>query len=175
MTRFSLRFPEDQISAWYSRHVASPEEALIEEAIVPRVRRDGYLTKPDFLVICRWKTARTKSRCSGNHEEFIKAVTQVALSVPEERLRIGVLTLLDGVELPTASTLLHWLHPDPYPILDFRALWSLGFAGRPRYDFSLWVDYVTFCRGLTARNGVSVCILDRALWQYSKEKQKTSM
>lgn len=33
--------------------------------------------------------------------------TRVALSTPSERLRIEVLTLLDGVGWPTASVLLH--------------------------------------------------------------------
>ncbi len=37
-----------------------------------------------------------------------------------------VLRFLDGVEWPTASTILHFCGARPYPILDYRALWSLG-------------------------------------------------
>ncbi len=63
---------------------------------------------------------------SSNPEDFIKDVTHTALITPSERLRIEVLTLLNGVSWPTASVLLHFGYDNLYPILDFRALWSLG-------------------------------------------------
>jgi len=78
--------------------------------------------------------------------------------------------LLSGVGWPMASVILHWCHADPYPILDFRALWSLGLDPLPPYDFDLWRAYTGHCRGLAAA-GVTMRDLDRALWQYSKEKQ----
>lgn len=36
-----------------------------------------------------------------------------------------ILTTINGVSWPMASVLLHFGHADRYPILDFRALWSL--------------------------------------------------
>lgn len=178
MSRFSLRFPEDIISFWYAEYgnAAKPEDARIEEEIenkiIHRVRESGYLAKPDFLTICRWKTRRSQRRCASNDEEFVKAVSQVALSTSSEQLRIEIWTLLRGVEWPTASTLLHWLHPEPYPILDFRALWSLGYKKPPKYDFEFWRDYTFYCRRLAEKNNVSVRFLDRALWQYSSKNQR---
>ena len=99
-----------------------------------------------------------------------------SLASQNERIRIEVLTLLHGVSWPTASVLLHLGHPDPYPILDFRAMWSLsvdvpddtsGF-----YTFDLWWAYTQFCRKLANQCGVDMRTLDRALWQYSKMNQK---
>ena len=96
----------------------------------------------------------------------------MALATSEERLRIGVLTLLEGVELPTASVLLHLAHPDPYPILDVRAIWSLGIDKQPSYyPFEFWMAYTEACRALAREAGVSMRTLDRALWQYSSEMQ----
>lgn len=43
-----------------------------------------------------------------------------------ERARIESLTILDGVSWPTVSAILHLFHKDPNPILDYRALWSVG-------------------------------------------------
>lgn len=40
-------------------------------------------------------------------------------------MRIEVLTVVCGVSWPVASTILHYCVSDDYPILDFRALWSL--------------------------------------------------
>lgn len=168
--RFRLRFPERDILTWSSRYDYKPDPT-IENQIVPRVKESGYLTRPGFLTICHWKSPRSQPRCASNPPGFIEEVSRVALSTSDERLRIEVWTLLNGVNWPTASTLLFWLHREEYPILDFRALWSLGYAKPPRYNFTFWSAYVDFCRSLARECGVKVRTLDRALWQYSKEKQ----
>ena len=96
----------------------------------------------------------------------------MALTTSDERLRIGVLTLLQGVEMPTASVLLHLGHRDPYPILDVRAIWSLGVDKQPSYySFESWWAYTEKCRALADEAGVSMRVLDRALWQFSSEMQ----
>jgi hypothetical protein len=95
----------------------------------------------------------------------------MAFSTFNERLRIEILMLLSGVSWPMASVILHWGHPEPYPILDFRALWSLGIPQPPVYNFELWQKYTQTCRQLAQQIGVSIRTLDRALWQYSKENQ----
>ncbi len=76
---------------------------------------------------------------------------------------------LEGVGVPTASTLLYFAFPDAYPILDVRALESLGVKPRSQYPVSLWLGYLGACRELAARCGVSLRTLDKALWQHSRE------
>jgi hypothetical protein len=66
---------------------------------------------------------------------------------------------------------LHFGHTDQYPILDYRALWSLAVDPPPPYSFSIWWRYVEFCRTLAKKCDVSVRTLDKALWQYSNENQ----
>jgi hypothetical protein len=74
--------------------------------------------------------------------------------------------------LADASVLLHFGQKDPYPILDFRALWSLGLDEGPSvYNFKFWWEYVECCRDLRTKAGTTMRTLDRALWQYSKEHQ----
>ena len=124
-----------------------------------------------FLVVCRWKSPRSQPRCRTNSPEFICEVTRCALSTPAERLRIEVLTLMNGVSWPTASVILHFFHPDDYPILDFRALWSLKSAVPQPYEFVFWQAYTRHCRKLSKLSGVSMRTVDRALWQFSKENQ----
>jgi len=102
----------------------------------------------------------------------VEETTAAALRASDERLRIGTLTLLDGVSMPTASVLLHLAHKDPYPIIDYRALWSLGIENPPpSYSFEFWQAYTRMCRSLARQAGVSMRLLDRALWQFSKEQQ----
>jgi len=155
---FELRFDKSSIPEWAARYPADYDEE-VETIIAPQVRARGYFMKSEFLKLCRWKTPRSKPRIASNPEDFIQEVTRTTLSTPSERLRIEVLTLLSGVSWPTASVLLHFGHTDPYPILDFRALWSLGIdSEQTEYDFDFWWAYTQFCRQLAKEVGVSMRI-----------------
>ena len=72
----------------------------------------------------------------------MQEVTRTAPSTSDERFRIEVLMLLRGVDWPTASVILHFAHGERYPILDFRALWSLGFENTPRYEIDFWMAWL---------------------------------
>jgi hypothetical protein len=106
-----------------------------------------------------------------NSDTFVEEVTAFAFAAKDERARVESLTLLDGVLWPTASVILHLFHSDPYPIMDFRALWSLSADVPDQYCFSFWWDYVGECRLLRSRCGTDMRTLDRALWQFSKQNQ----
>jgi len=136
------------------------------------VQRVGYLNKSQLRLVARWKSPRSAGNVERNDDRYVKEITSWAFSAKDERSRIQVLTLLDGVLWPTASVVLHLFHKDSYPILDFRALWSVGSDVPKQYSFSFWWPYVLFCRELAQRNAVDMRTLDRALWQYSKENQK---
>src|SRR5215469_13115924 len=88
-------------------------------------------------------------------------------SAKTEEARIGCLLALNGVYYPVVSVLLHFAFPDEYPILDFRAMWSLGMEERNDYSFNFWIDYCTRLRELAKEYGVDMRTLDKALWQYS--------
>lgn len=171
MSEFRLRFDEQKILFWGNRYPAA-DDREIETTVVPSIRKIGYLTKPHFMNLCTWKSPRIKSHCEKNEPDFIQAVTETAFSTRDERLRIEFLRLLKGVEWPTASVILHFGSEDPYPILDFRALWSLGVKPPSYYDFDFWWHYTLYCRKLAKKSGVTMRVLDRALWQFSKENQK---
>lgn len=138
------------------------------------VQHRGYLTKSELEKVAFWKSPRSAGHVKKNSGEFVREVTRFALSAKDERARVESLTLLDGVRWPSASVILHLYHRDEYPILDFRALWSVSIDVPLEYDFDFWWEYVKFCRSLTAASGVESRTLDRALWQYSKENQKPS-
>lgn len=71
-----------------------------------------------------------------------------------------------------ASVLLHFFHTDPYPIIDYRALWSLSLEQTySYYTFGAWWRYVEACRRFSREAGVDMRTLDRALWQFSNENQ----
>ena len=65
-----------------------------------------------------------------------------------------------------ASVILHFTFPDRYPIVDERAMNSVG--GSTRYTFEKWLSYVKLCRQKASDYGVSMRVLDQALWTYDK-------
>ena len=168
---FKLQFTEKAIRQWAEEYYFEYDNE-IESIIAPQVKARGYFLQDEFNRICRWKTPRSQRQVSSNPAEYIEAVTKTALAAENERLRIEVLLLLNGVRWPTASVILHFCHNDPYPILDVRALWSLGMnASDVIYNFDFWWAYTQFCRNRAEEASVTMRELDRALWQYSKENQ----
>ena len=176
---FALRFKADRIPALAKRYLeelrdeVAREERRIESRIAPAVRQRGFYTYDEFVALCRWKSRRAKSRYEAVDEELVIEATMAALGARDELLRIGTLTLLDGVSWPTASVLLHFGHRDPYPILDVRALASLGVSPPSGYSFAFWWRYVETCRRLARRHtGGDMRMLDRALWQWSADRAR---
>ncbi len=173
---FRLRFSRNEISSlaeqYNDENPDRPLEDDLEQMIGPRMRRDHCLAKKDFLELCKWKTKRTQRACASNSDYFLEAVTRIALTTSCEELRISVATLLRGVDWPTSSVILHFGYDNQYPILDFRALKSLGVKQPTQYSFPFWQEYTNYCRRLAAECGVTLRVLDRALWQYSKNKAK---
>jgi predicted RNase H-like nuclease len=167
---FRPRFPISEVMYWASRYAYADDAEV--EAIGDRVRERGWFTRDEFLTVARWKSPRSRKRCEENDASTVKDITQRALSTPDERQRIEALIQLHGVEYPTASVLLHLAHRDPYPIIDYRALWSLGVESPPAtYSFAFWWAHTQACRSLSADAGVRMRTFDRALWQFSKEHQ----
>jgi hypothetical protein len=166
---FALRFPPGRLRDYFGRYSADGDRRVMP--IADAVRKRGHFTRDEFLSVCHWKSPRSQPRCQRNEGEFVREVTSIALATKSERIRIEILQLLHGVSWPTASVLLHLGHREPYPILDFRALWSLGYKKPPEYTFEFWWAYVQAWREMAAKHRLDARTLDRALWQYSKEHQ----
>ena len=170
-----LRFCESKIKYWAERYSDTEfelEKELTDNVLVNKVQQQQYLDINLLKKIAYWKSPRRADRIDLNIESDVKEITHYAFTTQSERVRYGILTLLDGVGLPTASVILHFYHKEPYPIIDVRALWSIG-VEKDNYPFPFWLEYVSFCRDLAKSNDFDMRTLDRALWQYSRENQET--
>jgi hypothetical protein len=168
------RIPKLALDYRYGTLVEEERERRIQLEIGPSAAARGYFTFDEFLEVCLWKTrGRSAPLVASNDPEDVEEATHIALSASSERIRIGVLRSLSGVDWPTASVFLHFGHADPYPILDFRALEALGVGrGSVTYNFELWSTYVACCRDLATRAGVTMRELDRAMWQWSADRNR---
>ncbi len=168
MPRFELQFDPGEIAALAARFPPTDDAGAAAAGAAARAR--GFYTRAQFLTVCAWKTPRSRPLVAANAETAVRAATRAALAPAGERERIEALLALAGVGVPTASTLLHFAEPDRYPILDVRALESLGeTVARSTYPVAYWLEYVAACRALARRHGVGLRTLDKALWQHSSE------
>jgi hypothetical protein len=144
------------------------ERTFIEQVAKP-ARARGWLTSDEFTELVRWKTrGRSVPAFLRNDPRVMESASRVACAPetpPSERTR--PLLALEGVAYPGASVVLHFVCRTRYPILDRRALESLGYVSqRTTYTEAFWGDYVRTCRALARENGVTMRVLDRALWAW---------
>lgn len=168
LATFELQFSAAEIEALAGRFPGADDAGF--DATGGAVRARGYYTRSEFIRVCRWKTPRSAPRVAANSARMVSRSTASALATEDERARMQALLGLQGVGVPTASTLLYCVWPNRYPILDVRALESLGVKPRSVYPVGFWLEYLAACRALSARYGVDLRTLDKALWQHSKER-----
>jgi hypothetical protein len=173
MPTFKLQFPASEIEPLASRFGYPDDGRLLAAGAAARAR--GHYMREEFIEVCAWKTTRSRSKVASNTEAAVVEATGKALATSGEATRMSALLPLKGVGVPTASTLLYCAFPDDYPILDVRALESLGVKPRSQYPVSFWLQYLDACRELARSCGVSIRTLDKALWQHSKERHATRL
>lgn len=140
--------------------------------------REGDRTPATLQKIVHWKSPRIVPLFDKNSTEEVKAALDVAVSHITVAEAMAALIKLQGVGVPVASAILAAIYPDRYTVIDFRALEALGYS-----DVTFYVAYLDFCRDLAKQNMVpaqtdrpaptKLRALDRALWQWSKEKKRT--
>ena len=168
MAAFELQFPAAEIQSLALRFPGQDDPGLRVTGAAVLAR--GYYTRGEFIRVCRWKTPRSAPKVAANSARAVRRATGSALTTEDEQARMQALLGLQGVGVPTASTLLYCVWPERYPILDVRALESLGAKPRSVYPVGFWLEYLAACRALSARYDVDLRTLDKALWQHSKER-----
>jgi hypothetical protein len=166
---FALQFPASEILALAERFGYQDDPRVRAAGAAAAAR--GYYRRAEFLLVCAWKSVRSRPLVQANTPAAVRAATFAALGTDvADAARMEALLRLEGVGLPTASTLLHFAFPADFPILDVRVLEALGQPPRSGYTVAYWVAYAEACRALAAEHGVSLRTLDKALWQWSKER-----
>jgi hypothetical protein len=162
-------------AAVYDRR-AKPSDRAVEREIKAWLRGQPatkHLDKRHFLRLARWKSPRQARAYERNDPQLVRETTYHASRIANERLKVYILTALDGVSVTVAATILHFFNPRLFPIFDIRARTTLKKAGwwkRRVDDASLdaWEDYVAVMRRLSRRFRVSLRQLDKALYAYDR-------
>ena len=157
---------EEYLNLPFKRGVSNREADEQIERIFQAVRSKRQMTAQDLQETAYWKCRgnRLASRLAENDPEDVKEITRVSFACTSERLRIGALLALHGVDWSMASVILHFAIPGSYPILDVRVMRTID--GPRTYTFDRWIRVMDFCRDQTVKFGVTMRELDRALWTH---------
>lgn len=154
------------IDHWADRY-NEPADDVVLNQVGARVRERGHYNREDFLTVGRWKSQRAKSQMASNTDEMIRDITATAFSAPLP-IQHRILTLLKGVAVPMASSLLMVWRPETHTVIDIRAVASLvhmkEMADPSPNTYPPYMDYLTVCTDIAERCNRGLRQLDRALY-----------
>jgi hypothetical protein len=136
-----------------------------------------HLDKGHFVRLARWAAPRQLEAYQSNSPPFVGQATRLAYQALDPRLKVHILSGMQGVSVTVAAAILHFFHPRLFPVFDARSRTTLKKTGNwPRRvdDASVeaWEDYVSVMRRLSRRYRVSLRDLDKALYAYDRWRKR---
>lgn len=148
-------------------------------ARVRAARRRGFVSRGEFLAMCRWKSPRAQRHYLKNGAARIREASRQALAARSERRRIEPLLTLDGVSVPVASAILTLLDPRRYGVLDIRA-WQMLYAVRGvdanpagrGFTVAQWIRYLETLRAHARRLRATARAVEFTLFLCHRKRQR---
>ncbi|MEJ2249555.1 MAG: hypothetical protein P8Y97_07840 [Candidatus Lokiarchaeota archaeon] len=119
-----MKLIDDQfIKTWKEKYLENDEEKYRD--IIKLVKKDmkeiRTISKDVFEDIYKWKTRnRSIDRCDLDNYDKVQKENFSVISLLPDRVKIYVVYGLPGIRLPVASSILHFIHPEKFPIIDVR-------------------------------------------------------
>ena len=141
-------------------------------------RTRGYLTRSEFEAVCVWKSPRAIHHIKANSPSQVRTATRRALATRDEGRRLSELMALRGVAVPMASSILMFVDPARYGVIDIRVwqlLYAIGtVAKKPRgvgFTVNDWCAFLATLRSMATRFHASARDVERALFRVHQEHQ----
>lgn len=178
----SLIIDRHFIEYWHPRYDCIEHDEGEYQEILKIVKLEieiqGTLTQASFRRILKWKT-RNRTRRYVDWDEYEKYENAFHdILCLEDDDKVEKLLTLSGVGIPVASTILHFIYPDYFPIVDNRTVGVLQNSNYPlqRDAVSHYTSKIEGYREfreaigkiLTQNNSYSYREIDRALFAYHK-------
>src|ERR1035437_7294401 len=104
--KHALRIPPGKLKDYQALYDSSAEASLDKyNRIGPK---QGYLTVSQLHEICHRKSKCRADLALSNPDALVREIIAFSFSAKCEESRLGALTLLSGVQFPTASVILHF-------------------------------------------------------------------
>jgi len=146
--------------------------------IFKKTKQRGWITKSDLIAVCRWKSPRAIHHIQSNRPQIVKTISRKAIQSRNEEEKMRLLVLLKGVSIPMASSILMFLNPRKYGVIDIRVwqvLYKLGIvktnARGTGFSVSEWLLYLDIIRVHALKNNMSVREAEYILFQVHEKYQ----
>jgi hypothetical protein len=164
------------ISYWHPKYdeteTDEPEYRRLVDTVRIEMESVGSLTEQTFTDILDWKAARVKGRIDWqNIEGYLNTISRCREAQNAEKMRL--LVELPGIAVPVASTILHFIYPSVFPIMDQRTVEVLRHFGYIEHKSRDLKRYPAFMQAIAS---IQKCYprwdlraIDRALFAYHKQ------
>lgn len=166
----------DFINNWelkYDSHESDENEYNAILALIEfEINNSRTITKNTFIRILSWKSPRLKGIVKlSDYESDYKPEIERTISETNIKIKLEILLTLYGIQTPTATTILHFIYPDVFPIIDFRTLEALYhrdlIKSKSKSQKNYWIFYEVIHR-IKLETKYSLRKIDRALFSYHK-------
>ncbi len=169
---------KDFINNWMPIKL-KPSENKYREILQKIQEQAGTIDWDIFKEIYNWKASRSKNYLNKNIPEiYISAINEIRGLEDEEKINFFKKTpqrkKLPGILEPIASTILHFMYPDKFPIRDIRTVTTLkdkGLLKKPKITYNDYRVEIYKIRD-TCHREFKLRKIDIALFSYSEEKEK---
>lgn len=175
------KLPYYKASVFIKACLSTEEDAETVDLIrrLRPARARGYLTRGELEAVCFWKSARAIQHIRSNSSSQIRTATRRALATISERRRLEELTVLRGVSIPMASSILMLVDPRRYGVIDIR-VWQLLHAigavtKKPTgvgFGFNDWYQFLMILRYFAKKFHVRARDIERTLFCAHQKYQK---
>jgi len=166
------------IKNWIPDDQNNPEEDEYKAILKTIQKQDLRMDKETFQKLYDWKARRSKKylEVEKNYKLYESALNEIHDLKDEEKIKFYLKTKkrkkLPGILDPVASTILHFMYPDKFPIMDVRTVGTLrdkdllGEKVSYKYYRTEILRIYDNCKG-----EFSLRQIDRALFTYNEKKE----
>lgn len=164
------------IATWHPRYDQTENDEQEYQGLIETVKLEllsmSGIKEGTFISILDWKAARVKGRVAwANINCYLRCFHDCLLTAMSNRL--AMLVRLDGIGVPVGSTILHFMQPAQFPIMDVRTVEVLH-----RYNYITHKSrdlkrYPIFQQAIFSIQGAfpgwSLRQIDRAVFSFHKQ------
>jgi hypothetical protein len=150
--------------------------------ITKPLKINGFLSKKIGIEILKWKSPRPLRLYESNSNNNFETVSKIAFQQKDEKLKIHILTALNGVSIPAASAILMFYDQKKYPVIDIRVwrqLYRFGsvLENESGQGFTLnqWETYLKVIRQIGKELSITPRQVEKRLFDYDKKNQKGNL
>lgn len=169
------------IKKWEAKYDKIEKDEEEYQAILKMVKKNieekDTLNKTTFIRILNWKAPRVKGIIDlDNYKEYASSIKKCVSDIRSDEEKLVILGQLRGIGVPVASTILHFIFPKTFPIMDIRTaevLYEDGYIKSDKRDQKRFSDFRDVIKKIQRKfPRWSLRKIDRALFAYHKIELK---